>query len=121
MISPSQKRLNREKKTILAMIELYCRENHPGLAGLCLECAGLYDYALQRIERCPFKAAKPTCANCTVHCYKPALREQIRKVMRYAGPRMLFRHPLLATLHLIDGALVKTPSKRPVKSRQSKS
>jgi hypothetical protein len=27
----------------------------------------------------------------------------MREVMRYAGPRMLWRHPLLAVAHLIDG------------------
>jgi hypothetical protein len=27
----------------------------------------------------------------------------MRTVMRYAGPRMLWRHPLLAVAHLIDG------------------
>jgi len=31
------------------------------------------------------------------------MRERIRAVMRYAGPRMLWRHPLLALLHLADG------------------
>jgi hypothetical protein len=43
-----------------------------------------------------------TCAKCPVHCYRPELRERIRAVMRYAGPRMLFRHPRLAILHLWD-------------------
>jgi hypothetical protein len=37
-----------------------------------------------------------------VHCYKPAMREQIRVVMRYSGPRMAQRHPLLAAAHLLD-------------------
>jgi len=31
------------------------------------------------------------------------LREHVRIVMRYAGPRMLWRHPILAVRHLIDG------------------
>ena len=39
---------------------------------------------------------KPTCANCKVHCYSEAMRERVRDVMRYAGPRMLWRHPVLA-------------------------
>jgi len=38
------------------------------------------------------------------------MRERIRSVMRYAGPRMMYRHPLLAFHHLIDG-MRKAPSK----------
>lgn len=52
---------------------------------------------------------KPTCAKCPVHCYNARRREQIRQVMRYAGPRMLIYHPRLAILHLIDG-LKKPPA-----------
>jgi hypothetical protein len=31
------------------------------------------------------------------------MRDRIRKVMRFSGPRMLFLHPTLALLHLLDG------------------
>jgi hypothetical protein len=31
------------------------------------------------------------------------MRETIRIVMRYAGPRMLVYHPILAIQHLLDG------------------
>jgi hypothetical protein len=27
----------------------------------------------------------------------------MREVMRYAGPRMIWRHPILAIWHMIDG------------------
>ena len=30
-------------------------------------------------------------------------RQEIRAVMRYAGPRMLYRHPKMALWHLFDG------------------
>ncbi len=100
-------RLERERQTVRHMIEIYCRKNHPaerpGLQ-LCPACQQLADYAMQRIERCPFKANKPTCARCTVHCYKPAMREQVRQVMRFSGPRMLLYHPVLAIAHLLDEA-----------------
>jgi hypothetical protein len=33
----------------------------------------------------------------------PLMRDDIRAVMRYAGPRMLLHHPILAVQHLIDG------------------
>ena len=37
----------------------------------------------------------------SVHCYQPQMREQIRQVMRYSGPRMLLYHPVLAIWHLV--------------------
>jgi hypothetical protein len=96
------KRLAREWETIEAMIHLYCRNQHPDSTP-CLECRQLVDYARVRLERCRFGAEKPTCANCPVHCYQRARREQIKAVMRYAGPRMLWRHPVLSLYHWWDG------------------
>ncbi|GAB4373844.1 MAG: nitrous oxide-stimulated promoter family protein [Spirochaetales bacterium] len=81
------------------MIDLYYR-SHPDLAGE--EKEGLIDYALNRLESCRFGEDKPTCSRCPVHCYRSDMRERIRAVMRYAGPRMLVYHPLLAILHLKD-------------------
>ena len=113
------RRLAREEKTIAAMIALYCRDNHaaddrdltgtPGDAGdgLCPSCDELLEYARLRLEKCRYGADKPTCANCETHCYKPAMRERVREVMRYSGPRMLKHHPVLAVAHLVDGR--KTP------------
>ncbi len=31
------------------------------------------------------------------------MREHIRIIMRYSGPRMLFSHPIAAVWHLING------------------
>lgn len=93
----------RELKTITAMLRLYCRAQH--LAAdkvLCADCSALLDYARRRLERCVFGEAKPACANCTVHCYSAPMRERVRQVMRWAGPRMLLHHPVLALRHLID-------------------
>jgi predicted amidophosphoribosyltransferase len=93
------------------MVELYCRDHHapssadPG--GLCPDCAALLGYARARLARCPYAAGKPTCAKCPTHCYRPAMREQVRSVMRYSGPRMLTKHPLLAAAHLIDGRRIR--------------
>lgn len=99
----SARRARRERKTVGAMIALYCRHRHGPAPDLCADCRALRDYAEARVERCPLLTDKPTCAKCPVHCYKPAMRERIRTVMRYAGPRMLWRHPILAILHLLDG------------------
>ena len=108
----SGRRVEREAHTAEAMIELYCRQVH-GSADLCTRCAALRTYARQRLQKCPFQEGKTTCARCPVHCYKPQMREEIRAVMRYAGPRMLLRHPILAMLHLLDGR-----RKEPVRALQ---
>lgn len=97
-----QDRLERERYTIRVMIEIFCHGNHHVSDGLCTECQQLVDYAMQRIDKCPYQAGKPTCARCPIHCYEPAMREQIRQVMRYAGPRMILLHPLLTVRHYLD-------------------
>lgn len=98
----NKNRLNRERYTIQVMIEIYCREHHHPMITLCTECQELLTYAMQRIDKCPFQIDKPTCAKCSVHCYKPDMRERVRQVMRYAGPRMIVYHPILAVLHSVD-------------------
>jgi hypothetical protein len=98
-----QSRLVRETKTIRVMIHMYCRAHHKTAGELCDECRELADYAELRIQKCRYGAGKPTCVNCPTHCYKPAKRDQVRAVMRYAGPRMLLSHPFLAIMHLLDG------------------
>ena len=30
------------------------------------------------------------------------MREKIRMVMRYSGPRMIYKHPIAAIWHMID-------------------
>ena len=104
-LSPSLagKRLAREWQTIAAMVCGYCRRHHGTRAALCPECRGLLDYAAVRLARCRFGPEKPVCAKCPVHCYQRARREQIRAVMRYSGPRMLWRHPILSLRHWLDG------------------
>ena len=37
----------------------------------------------------------------TIHCYKPELKKRMREVMRYAGPRMIFFHPITTIKHVI--------------------
>jgi hypothetical protein len=94
-------RIRREKVTVRAMIGMYCRHHH-GSDGLCSECAELADYADLKLDRCPYGGEKPACTNCPIHCYKADPRERMRAVMRYAGPRMLLKHPYLAIHHLLD-------------------
>lgn len=121
-----KRKREREQEIVSQMIALYCKGNHSahrsaplreqgdemrqvpeGAAlwerrDLCPECAELEAYAHARSERCPFMEEKTFCSNCTVHCYRPEMRERIRTVMRYAGPRMLFHHPVMAIRHMIE-------------------
>ena len=97
-----QSKRRREKQVVEAMIRLYCCKKHGGRKELCPECAALLDYAWQRSDRCPFMETKTFCSNCRVHCYKPEMREKIRAVMRFSGPRMLFSHPAAAIRHLFE-------------------
>lgn len=96
-----QKR-EREKKVVSLMIQLYCNKKHHTKKGLCEECRLLDEYARLRSEKCPFMESKTFCSNCKVHCYKPKMREKIREVMRFSGPRMIFYHPVMAIRHVIE-------------------
>lgn len=104
------KRREREKRTISQMISLYCAGNHDGAArtetahcgeAVCPSCADLDAYAVLRTERCRQMEVKTSCEQCGNHCYRPEKRDEIRTVMRYAGPRMLARHPVAAVRHLL--------------------
>lgn len=92
----------REKYVVSQMITLYCKKQHKGNGELCQECRELLEYARLRSDKCPFMETKNFCSNCKVHCYKPAMREKIRQVMRFSGPRMMFYHPVLAVRHVIE-------------------
>ena len=96
-----QTKREREKETVSLMIRLYCRKKH-GSKELCPECAALDAYARQRSDKCPFMETKTFCSNCRVHCYKKDMREKIREVMRFSGPRMIFHHPIMAIRHVIE-------------------
>jgi len=43
------------------------------------------------------------------------MRERVRVVMRTAGPRMIWRHPILAIRHVIDGRQKRAGGKLPAK------
>ena len=90
----------REKKTVSLMIALYCRKKHGGRT-LCSDCAALDAYARQRSGACPFMETKTFCSDCRIHCYKSDMREKIREVMCFSGPRMIFHHPVMAIRHVI--------------------
>ena len=98
----TESKRQREKRTVSFMIRLYCRKRHGVKRDLCPECAELLQYAMLRSDKCPFMETKTFCSNCRVHCYKLEMRERIRKVMRFSGPRMLLYHPIMAIRHVIE-------------------
>ncbi|MGQ9913037.1 MAG: nitrous oxide-stimulated promoter family protein [Thermogutta sp.] len=112
------RRIRRERATISAMIRIYCQKNHASAKNLCEDCQALLDYSLCRLDRCIFGEEKPTCVHCPVHCYKPAMRERVRAVMRFSGPWMMFYHPILTVLHFWDGRK-KAPGDHPLARKLS--
>lgn len=91
----------KEKQLVSQMITLYCRKHHHQ-DGLCEKCQELERYAHMRSNKCPFMETKTFCSNCRVHCYQPKMREEIKKVMRYSGPRLIFTYPFLVLSHIIE-------------------
>ena len=82
------------------MIEIYCNKSHKNPKGkLCDECSELLEYSKLRSQKCPFIENKTFCSNCRVHCYKPDMRNKIKEVMKFSGPRMLFVHPIMTINH----------------------
>ena len=106
------RQLRRESKAVKQMIDLYWRENHYS-NGLCVQCSALLEYAQQRLEKCAFQEGNTTCARCPVHCYTPEMREQIGKIMRYSGPRMIYKHPITDLWHMIDRRRKEPISQKP--------
>ncbi len=108
------KGLAREGETIGVMVRMYCSDHHDGSAGtLCDECEELLRYAQHRLATCPFADDKGPCSKCEVHCYKPQMRVRVQAVMRYAGPRMLTRHPVMGLRHVVKSLKsTKRPQKK---------
>ena len=99
----TSRRIRRELRTVEVMIGIYCRGHHGAGGDLCRDCRELWEYTRRRVDGCSFGAEKPTCLNCTTHCFKRDMRHRIRTIMRYAGPRMPWHHPVLTLFHFIDG------------------
>ncbi len=97
------KHWNQEVKLIPKMIKIYCKGKHRTKRGcLCAECKDLQEYALFRLSKCPFKENKKFCSFCSIHCYKPEMREKIKDVMKYSGPKMTLTHPIFSISHVIQ-------------------
>lgn len=97
----AKSRIDREKEVVGRMIELYCKKRL-GMAEISEEYKTLQMYAHKRLDMCKFGNDKPACKRCPIHCYKPEMREKIRVIMRWAGPRMLIYDPIAAIRHLFN-------------------
>ena len=96
-------RIDREKKTIKLMINIYCRKNHRKKEGqLCDECQELLEYAHKRLSFCKFGENKSTCSRCPIHCYKKDMKEKVKKVMKFSGPRLLIYNPIELIKHTLN-------------------
>lgn len=101
-MNKDKNRLAREKKTIEVMIKMYCKSHHNKKFELCENCDSLLKYANNKIDKCLFGEQKPVCNDCKIHCYTKEMRNKIKEIMRYSGPRMFLNHPFLAMMHFID-------------------
>lgn len=95
-------RMQRESETIKAMVRIYCKHHHARQVQNCESCRDIQNYALDRLQYCPYQEGKTSCKSCPIHCYKPSMKDEVKIVMRYSGPRMMLRHPILTVYHLID-------------------
>ena len=95
-------RISREKNSINKMIGIYCKANHGSDDMLCEDCRALLEYAWHRLDRCSYGEEKPKCSACPIHCYQTDMREKVIVVMRYSGPRMIYKEPLEALRHLLN-------------------
>jgi hypothetical protein len=86
-------------RTIEAMIRIYCRSHHQ--QDICKECGIVMNYAMARIEKCIYGPEKPACNKCKVHCYSPKMKEKVKEIMRFSGPKMIYKHPIMALHHII--------------------
>lgn len=96
-----------ERRIVADMIALYCRKVH-GSKELCDECRALAEYADRRTLACPQMDEKNFCSQCKTHCYRADMRERIREVMRFSGPRIVFYHPWAALHHLYYSKIRKS-------------
>ncbi|RLI48281.1 MAG: nitrous oxide-stimulated promoter family protein [Candidatus Thorarchaeota archaeon] len=108
-----------EKSGIAQMIHLFCEKHQSPRRVLYDECQELLTYAHERLEHCRFGEERPTCRKCPAHCYRPAMRESVRAVMRFGGPRFFFHALMRWILHAIrDRKKVQTAQRSLEKKKE---
>ncbi|MEG1310918.1 MAG: nitrous oxide-stimulated promoter family protein [Romboutsia sp.] len=96
-------RIEKEKKVIGLMINIYCKKKHCTKKGeLCDECLELLGYTYKRLDFCKFGEEKKFCSKCTIHCYKKDMKAKIKEVMKFSGPKLLFYKPIEVIKHIFE-------------------
>ena len=95
------KRIAKEKEVVELMINLNCNKKHNSKGNeICEECKELLEYAHKRLSYCKFGDEKSSCSKCPIHCYKPDMKEKIKEVMRFSGPRLIIYRPFEFVRHI---------------------
>lgn len=94
--------IKKEKDIVKVMIMMYSKGHNKIPFEENEELQELYKYCQMRLDKCPFRDKKRFCSKCKIHCYTQSRREQIKSVMKYSGPRMLYKHPILLLKHMVQ-------------------
>ena len=103
----NSKKVDRSVKAFNIMVEIYCKNHHRCDDGVCEICSDLISHTLCNYKKCRFLPNKQPCSLCPANCYKPEMRAQIRKVMRYSGLRLFLTNPFLAIEHILHYLICK--------------
>ena len=96
-------RLDREYRTMHCMVQIYCADHHATAGGaLCGECGEFLGLRAAPAREVPVRRRKAGLRQVPDPLLQAAQREQARSIMRYAGPRMVLRHPWLSLTHMLD-------------------
>lgn len=63
--------------------------------------------AFRHAERCPHSFYKTFCHQCPTTCYKSEDLEHIEPIMKYAGRKIMIKHPLIGTKFVINLLMAK--------------
>jgi hypothetical protein len=116
---PWDEKLDSDLRLLARFVQVYCDGHHADAArepvtlqiagtqeaiasdvALCEGCRRLLTHAAVKRSHCPMNP-KPMCKHCPSHCYAPTYRAQIRRVMKYAGIKLLMRGRVDYLLHLL--------------------
>lgn len=95
--------VEKDRRTLEAIGQIYCSGNHARVlkdeGGMCVECREAIEQTLDRTRSCPH-GHELNCEDCSTHCQRGDAQARIKAIMRYAAPRMAFRHPIMAVGYL---------------------
>ncbi len=95
-------KIEKEKRIVKLMISEYSKGHDKIPLEENERLIQLLNYAYLRLDKCPFQDKKKFCSKCKIHCYKKDMQNRMKEVMRYSGPRMLFKHPILLFKHIFQ-------------------